>query len=140
MDLDPNYTDIYGNPLLRLTYDIGPNEIRMSEYMDGVGHEVAKAMKPSRYAVYGLPKRFDAGANYFVIHQVGGAITGSTPENSVVNKYMQSWDVPNLFVIGASAFPQITAYNPTGTVGAMSYLAADAITSQYVNNPGPLVS
>jgi len=53
---------------------------------------------------------------------------------------MQSWDVPNLFVIGASAFPQITAYNPTGTVGAMSYLAADAITNQYVNNPGPLVS
>ena len=140
MDLDPTYTDIYGNPLLRLTYDIGSNEIRMSDYMDGVGHEVAKAMKPSRYAVYGLPKRFDAGANYFVIHQVGGAMTGSTPENSVVNKYMQSWDVPNLFVVGASAFPQITAYNPTGTVGALSYFSADAIINQYLKDPGPLVS
>jgi gluconate 2-dehydrogenase alpha chain len=140
MDLDPNYSDIYGNPLLRLTYDIGPNEQRMSDYMVGVGHKIAKAMNPSRYAVYGLPKRFDAGANYFVIHQVGGAMTGSTPENSVVNKYMQSWDVPNLFVVGASAFPQITAYNPTGTVGALSYLASDAITNQYLKNPGPLVS
>jgi gluconate 2-dehydrogenase alpha chain len=140
LDLDPNYSDIYGNPLLRLTYDIGPNEQRMSDYMVGVGHKIAKAMNPSRYAVYGLPKRFDAGANYFVIHQVGGAMTGSTPENSVVNKYMQSWDVPNLFVVGASAFPQITAYNPTGTVGALSYLASDAITNQYLKNPGPLVS
>jgi gluconate 2-dehydrogenase alpha chain len=140
MDLDPNYSDIYGNPLLRLTYDIGPNEQRMSDYMVGVGHKIAKAMNPSRYAVYGLPKRFDAGANYFVIHQVGGAMTGSTPENSVVNKYMQSWDVPNLFVVGASAFPQITAYNPTGTVGALSYMSADAIINQYLKNPGPLVS
>ena len=42
--------------------------------------------------------------------KVGGAMAGSTPENSAVNKYMQSWDVPNLFVVGASAFPQITAY------------------------------
>ena len=48
--------------------------------------------------------------------------------------------VPNLFVVGASAFPQITAYNPTGTVGALSYMSADAIVNQYLKNPGPLVS
>ena len=72
--------------------------------------------------------------------KVGGAMTGSTPENSVVNKYMQSWDVLNLFVVGASAFPQITAYNPTGTVGAPSYFSADAIINQYLKSPGPLVS
>ena len=52
---------------------------------------------------------------------------------------MQSWDVSNLFVVGASAFPQISSFNPTGTVGALAYLAADAIKNQYVKNPGPLV-
>jgi gluconate 2-dehydrogenase alpha chain len=52
---------------------------------------------------------------------------------------MQSWDVPNLFVVGASAFPQITSFNPTGTVGALAYFAADAIKSRYLNDPGPLV-
>jgi gluconate 2-dehydrogenase alpha chain len=140
LDLDPNYRDIYGNPLLRLTYDFGPNEHRMSAYMVEVGHTIAKAMKPSRYAVSGLPTRFDAGASYFVIHQVGGAMTGTTPANSVVNKYMQSWDVPNLFVVGASAFPQLASYNPTGTVGALAYYAADAIKTAYLKQPGPLVT
>ncbi len=139
MDLDPNYRDIYGNPLLRLTYDYGPNERRMSEYLVSVGDKIAKAMKPSKYAVYGLDAHFNAGAGYGIIHQVGGAITGTTPANSVVNKYLQSWDVPNLFVIGASSFPQISSFNPTGTVGALAYFAADAIKNKYLKNPGPLV-
>jgi gluconate 2-dehydrogenase alpha chain len=112
----------------------------MSEYLVGVGEKIAKAMKPSKHAVYGLPKHFDAGAGYGIIHQVGGAITGDKPSNSVVNKYMQSWDVPNLFVVGASSFPQISSFNPTGTVGALAYYAADAIKTQYLKKPGPLVS
>ncbi len=47
--------------------------------------------------------------------------------------------MPNLFVIGASAFPQNAGYNPTGTVGALAYWAATAIREQYLKNPGPLV-
>ncbi|HLE71842.1 MAG TPA: hypothetical protein VJH87_19330, partial [Vicinamibacteria bacterium] len=42
-------------------------------------------------------------------------------------------------VVGASAFPQNAGYNPTGTVGALAYWAADAIVQQYVKRPGPLV-
>jgi gluconate 2-dehydrogenase alpha chain len=30
---------------------------------------------------------------------------GDNPGNSALNKYLQSWDVPNLFVQGATAFP-----------------------------------
>jgi gluconate 2-dehydrogenase alpha chain len=47
--------------------------------------------------------------------------------------------VPNLFVQGASAFPQNAGYNPTDTVGALAYMSAAAIRSQYLKNPGPLV-
>jgi gluconate 2-dehydrogenase alpha chain len=47
--------------------------------------------------------------------------------------------VHNVFVIGASNFPQNASYNPTDTVGALAYLAADAITKQYLKSPGPLV-
>jgi gluconate 2-dehydrogenase alpha chain len=64
---------------------------------------------------------------------------GADPKTSVVNKYLQSWDVPNVFVVGASAFPQNAGYNPTGTVGALAYLTADAIVSKYLKSPGPLV-
>jgi gluconate 2-dehydrogenase alpha chain len=57
----------------------------------------------------------------------------------LLNKYLQSWDVPNLFVVGASAFPQISSFNPTGTVGALAYFTADAIKTKYLKNPGPLI-
>jgi gluconate 2-dehydrogenase alpha chain len=56
----------------------------------------------------------------------------------VVNPFLQSWDVPNLFVIGASCFPQNASYNPTGPVGALAYRAADAIVNRYLKAPGPL--
>jgi gluconate 2-dehydrogenase alpha chain len=48
--------------------------------------------------------------------------------------------VPNLFVLGASVFPQNPGYNPTGTVGALTFWAARAIKEQYLRNPGPLMS
>ena len=139
LDLDPNYRDIYGLPLLRVTFDHMPNEHRASSYVASIHEKIATAMKPSRYAIAKLPQHFDAGAGYGVVHQVGGAMAGSSPGDSVVNKYQQSWDVPNLFVIGASAFPQIPAFNPTGQVGAMAYYTADAIKTQYIKKPGPLI-
>ena len=64
---------------------------------------------------------------------------GAHPKTSAVNKYLQSWDVPNVFVIGSSAFPQSAGYNPNGTVCALAFLAADAIISKYLRSPGPLV-
>ena len=47
-------------------------------------------------------------------------------------------DVSNVFVIGAANFPQNASYNPTGTVGALAYWAADAIVHRYLKSPGPL--
>ncbi len=76
---------------------------------------------------------------YQSTHNTGGAIMGADPKTSALNKYLQSWDVPNVFVIGASAFPQNAGYNPTGTVGALAFHAADAIITKYLKSPGPLV-
>jgi gluconate 2-dehydrogenase alpha chain len=64
---------------------------------------------------------------------------GANPQESVVNRYLQSWDADNLFVIGASAFPQNAGYAPTGTVGALAYWSAHAIITQYLKQPGRLV-
>ena len=76
---------------------------------------------------------------YQTTHTCGGAIMGTDPKTSALNRYLQSWDVPNLFVMGASAFPQNAGYNPTGTVAALAYWSAEAIRTQYLKNPGPLV-
>ncbi len=64
---------------------------------------------------------------------------GNEPKTSAVNRYLQSWDVPNVFVVGASAFPHNASYNPTDTVGALAYWAVEAIKSKYLKSPGPLV-
>jgi gluconate 2-dehydrogenase alpha chain len=41
--------------------------------------------------------------------------------------------------MGASTFPQNQSYNPTGPLGALAYWSANAITTQYLKNPGPLL-
>jgi len=47
--------------------------------------------------------------------------------------------VPNVFVIGASNYPQNASYNPTGTLGALAYRTAEAIVTKYLKAPGPLL-
>jgi gluconate 2-dehydrogenase alpha chain len=72
-------------------------------------------------------------------HHTGGAIMGTDPRTSALNRYLQSWDVSNLFVMGGAAFPQNAGHNPTATIAALTYWSAKAITEQYLKAPGPLV-
>ena len=75
---------------------------------------------------------------YQTTHNTGGTVMGTDPSTSVVNRYLQSWDVPNVFVIGASNYPQNASYNPTDTLGALAYWSANAIVTKYLKSPGPL--
>ena len=68
-----------------------------------------------------------------------GLPLGQDGAGLLVNRYLQSWAVPNVFVMGASAFPQNIGYNPTGLVGALTYWSAKAIRENYLKQPGPLV-
>ena len=139
LDLDPTYKDRFGRPLLRMTFDFPDNDIRMSHWVSDRMEEIAKALNPKKY-VSGKRNKSWNSVPYQSTHNTGGATMGANPQTSAVNKYLQSWDVPNVFVIGASAFQQNAGKNPTGTVGALAFHAADAIRNQYLRNPGaPLV-
>jgi gluconate 2-dehydrogenase alpha chain len=138
LDLDPTYTDRLGRPLLRMTFDFPDNDIRMSNFVVDKMEPIAKAMNARQYVVHRRAKPYSVVPDQST-HNTGGAVMGTDPKTSAVNKYLQSWDVPNVFVIGASAFPQNPGYNPNGTVCALAFLAADAIISQYLRSPGPLV-
>jgi gluconate 2-dehydrogenase alpha chain len=139
LDLDPTYRDAYGLPLLRMTFDFRDNEYKMSDYLTGKCEQIAKAVGPAKMNVNRRTGKYNI-VPYQSTHNTGGAIMGADPTTSAVNRYLQSWDVPNVFVIGASAFPQNGGYNPTGTVGALSYWALDAIKNRYLKLPGPLVA
>lgn len=140
LDLDPTYRDAYGQPLLRMTFDWKDNDIRMTRFMAAKMKKIAEAMNPEHISV--SVKDFGGHFNttsYQTTHLNGGAIMGTDPKTSAVNRYLQSWDVHNVFVPGASAFPQGLGYNPTGLVAALAYWSARAIREQYLKNPGPLV-
>jgi gluconate 2-dehydrogenase alpha chain len=66
-------------------------------------------------------------------------VMGNDRNTSALNRYLQTWDVHNVFVIGASCFANNGGCNPTGTVGATTLWAAAAIKDRYLKNPGPLV-
>ena len=137
LDLDPTYHDAAGLPLLRMTFDFHDNERRMSQYLTSRADAIVRQLGPSAVDARARTGRYSI-VPYQTTHNTGGAIMGVDPATSAVNPYLQSWDVPNVFVIGASAFPQNAGYNPTGTVGALAYRAADAIRTRYLRQPGPI--
>ena len=138
LDLDPTYKDAWGLPLLRMTFDFPENDIKMSAYCTQKAIEIGKQMGGK--LVTGSPRKgpYDI-TEYQTTHNTGGTIMGTDPSTSVVNRYLQSWDVPNVFVIGASNYPQNASYNPTDTLGALAYWSADAIVTKYLKSPGALI-
>ncbi len=154
LDLDPNYRDRYGQPLIRITFDWEPNERAMVAFAGQKTLQIMQAMFPKAakagaapYSPTGpdliqggpgsLPAHYDT-VPYQSTHNTGGAIMGADPGTSVVNSYLQMWDAPNVFVVGACNFPQNAGFNPTGTVGALAYRAAEGIV-KYHKSGGMLV-
>jgi gluconate 2-dehydrogenase alpha chain len=141
LDLDPTYRDSYGQPLLRMTFDWHDNEYKMTRFVTDRALEIVKAMNPKTHSLLiRQPGDHYDVRQYQTTHTTGGVIMGTSPKTSAVNRYLQSWDVHNVFVTGSSAFPQNIGYNPTGLVGALAYWSAKAIREKYLTNPGPLVS
>ncbi|MGI8841424.1 MAG: GMC family oxidoreductase [Caulobacteraceae bacterium] len=139
LDLDPTYRDVHGRPLLRMTFDYTDNEHKMSDYLTEQAARVGRAMGAREIKINKRVGSWDV-VPYQTTHNTGGAIMGTDPKSSALNKYLQSWDVANLFVMGATAFPQQAGYNPTGTVAALAFHAAEAIKTRYLKDPGkPLV-
>ena len=138
VDLDPTYRDAYGDPLIRITFNWTDNERKMVRWIaDNPITEIANALGGSKMRVGGDITDYSI-VPYQSTHLQGGTVMGIDPTTSVVNTSMQSWDVENVFVIGASNFPQNAGYNPTGMVGALAYKAANDIITRYIPSPGPL--
>lgn len=137
LDLDPTYRDGFGQPLLRMTFDFPANDRLMADFVTDKAVQVAQALggqveASRRTGLYSI-------VPYQTTHNTGGAIMGSNPRESVLNRYLQCWDAHNVFVTGACAYPHNPGYNPTGTVGALALWAARAMRDDYLRNPRPLV-
>lgn len=127
LSLDPAYRDAFGQPLLRIAFDWHENEFKMTQFTVGKAQKISEAMGGT---VENNAKK--SGSHYDTrfyqrTNTTDGTIMGTDPASSVVNRYLQCWDVHNVFVTGASAFPQNFGYNPSGLMGAQTYWAAEYI-------------
>lgn len=80
----------------------------------------------SEYVTYNGKGYSFAGAG----HIVGTHRMGFTPEDSVVNSDMRTWDHENLFLVGCGNMPTLGTSNPTLTMSALTFKAAEAILNQ----------
>ncbi|NQW19345.1 MAG: GMC family oxidoreductase [Chloroflexi bacterium] len=122
VELDPELTDSDGIPTPRLNYTLSKNS------RDQLDHAIENAKKALKAAgaddIYVDPMMRQSGW-----HLMGTARMGNDPTRSVVNKWGQSHDVDNLFIVDGSVFVTGAAVNPTPTIQALALRTADYIVS-----------
>lgn len=120
VELDPTVTDKWGMPVLKINYKWEANDLAMLKYMRQTYQEIFDAIKAVDVRI---PEKPDPAGHS--IHEMGTTCMGKDPKTSVLNGFNQSWDVKNLFVVDGAAFSSGTHKNPTLTIMALSWRAAD---------------
>ena len=126
-EIDPGgVKDRFGIPVLRFHWGWSEHETRQAAHMQRTFGDIIEAMggKPQKIETDGARAIAPGG---LIIHEVGGAIMGADPKVSVTNQWCQTWDVPNLFVTDGAVFPSNADKNPTLTIMAIAWRAADHI-------------
>ena len=118
LDLDPNVTDPYGDPVCRITADFKENEIRLTEFIQDRMVEwftAAGAIETIRNDIQTMGP---------ATHAYGGTRMGRDPDTNVVDRWGFSHEAPNLGILGASVMGTSGARNPTLTAQALAWRTA----------------
>lgn len=118
--LDDTKKDKWGLPLLKISMEYRENELKMRKDM----LQESKAMLDGMGLDWVTPFNHDPKPGS-VIHEMGTARMGNDPKNSVLNKWNQSHDVPNLFVTDGSCMDSTACQNPSLTYMALTARACD---------------
>jgi choline dehydrogenase-like flavoprotein len=120
VDLDPEVKDGWGLPALRVTFREHEHDVRMYRYMFDRGIDLLKAAGAVK--TWGSPPGEDPGGS---VHMLGTCRMGNDPRTSVVNRYHRAHEVPNLFIVDGSSFVTAGRGQPTLTIQALAFRAAD---------------
>jgi gluconate 2-dehydrogenase alpha chain len=120
-----------------MTIDWRDNERQMVKFATEKALEIVHQMGIKNFVPYAGLRRYE-GTRYQSTQIRGGTIMGTSPETSVVNTYLQHWQVSNLFVLGGSTMPHGASIGPTLTMLAQTLRTADVIVDRYLKSPGPL--
>lgn len=132
-ELDPTVKDKWGIPVLRFHWHWSDHELKQAEHMEQTFTEIVRAMggvvlgrAANRKRIGNSP--IEKGGR--IIHEVGGAIMGESAAKSVTNQWCQTWDIPNLYLTDGAPFVGNADKNPTLTIMALAWRAADHMLAE----------
>jgi choline dehydrogenase-like flavoprotein len=126
-EIDPKVKDKWGIPVLRFQWQWSEHERRQAVHMQTTFADIIHAMGGKTQGAVQTDGAKAIAPGGSIIHEVGGTIMGSTPATSVTNQWCQTWDIDNLFVTDGGVFASNADKNPTLTIMALAWRAADRI-------------
>ena len=121
--LHPTRKDKWGLPIPHIECVMGPNEAMMAKQIIADG----KAMVEAAGGMV-ISQATEPGPPGLGIHEMGTARMGNDPKTSVLNKFNQAHEVPNLFCTDGAAMSSSGCQNPSLTYMALSARAAENAT------------
>jgi choline dehydrogenase-like flavoprotein len=120
VSLDKAKKDKWGLPVLAIDCETGENERMMREDMM---NDMAEMLEASGVrSVTTFDRGYTMGMG---IHEMGTARMGNDPKTSVLNRWNQVWDAPNVFVTDGSCMVSSSCVNPSLTYMALTARAVD---------------
>lgn len=123
--INKTVTDAWGIPVLHFDCKYTDNEFNMAK--DAVDTVEEICHKTGWEVLHKNPKMLPPG---YSIHELGTCRMGSDPKKSVLNRWNQSHDIKNLFVVDGSSFVTGGSQNPTMTILALSMRASEYLADQ----------
>jgi len=121
ISLDPDVKDSWGLPAIRVTFDFHPDDVATMKWALTKQVEILEAAGAKKTWVSGLSVEEMMPS----VHLMGTCRMGNDPKQSVVDRYNRSHDVPNLVIVDGSSFVTAARQQPTATIQALAYRAAD---------------
>jgi choline dehydrogenase-like flavoprotein len=118
--LDPDQTDEWGIPSLRVSVEYTENVPAMEADIETAGAEILESAGVKNISFGRQPYQMPGIGN----HEMGSARMGRDPKTSVLNAHNQAHDVPNLFVTDGACMTSSACQNPSLTYMALSARAA----------------
>jgi choline dehydrogenase-like flavoprotein len=139
--IDPNFKDILGNYRPVIRYHVSDYVLRAFESAKAISNQLFKNSKICDHTEYipgevGYVEYKGQGYTYRGAgHIVGTHRMGNDRKTSVVKPTMQTWDHENLYLCGCGNMPTLGTSNPTLTMAATTFKAAEAILKQLSSTP-----
>ncbi len=129
-DLDPQVKDKFGIPVLRFHWKWSEHELNQTVHAKKTFTAMIEAMGGTIHGDKNFTGERSIERPGYIIHEVGGAITGADAKKSVCNSWNQTWDVKNLFLCDGAPFASNADKNPTLTIMALAWRTCDRIVQE----------